>query len=229
MQLLLFDIDGTLVNTGGAGSSAMTRAFSELCGIRDAFQALSMAGMTDPLILEHAVSVAEQAGLKVECSFEDIYSAYIRFLTSELNSGTRPYRVLPGVIELLEELKGRKELELGLATGNIVEGARVKLEHGNIYHYFNFGGYGSDHGNRTHVVRQAVRRGAEYVAPSEVRRAIVIGDTPRDIIHAKEADAEVIAVASGFHSREALREFDPDLLLDSLEETEAFLEFLGIQ
>ncbi len=213
MKLLLFDIDGTLVNTGGAGSRAMTRAFSEVCGVNDAFRSFSMAGMTDPLILEKAVDVAESQGLKIKCDYEEVYRAYIRYLQEELESG----------------LKGCRDIGLGLATGNIVEGARVKLEHGKIAHFFSFGGYGSDHGNRTHVVRQAVRRGSEFVAPAQVSRSIVIGDTPRDIIHAKEAGAEVIAVASGSHSRETLAEYAPDLLLDSLEDREAFGEFLGIE
>lgn len=229
MQLLLFDIDGTLVNTGGAGSRAMTRAFSEVCGVSDAFQSFSMAGMTDPLILEKAVAVAESRGLKIKCDYEKVYRAYLDYLQEELESGLMPYHVLPGVSPLLEELKGHREISLGLATGNIAEGARVKLEHGKIAHFFSFGGYGSDHGNRTHVVRQAVRRGSEFVAPARVSRAIVIGDTPRDIIHAKEAGAEVIAVASGFHSRETLAEFSPDLLLDSLQDSEAFWEFLDIK
>ncbi|MCK5795137.1 MAG: HAD hydrolase-like protein, partial [Anaerolineales bacterium] len=103
------------------------------------------------------------------------------------------------------------------------------VEHGKIAHYFGFGGYGSDHGNRTHVVKHAVRRGSDYVAPAEVTRAIVIGDTPRDIIHAKEAGASVIAVATGFHSRETLSEFGPDLVLESLEDRKAFREFLAVQ
>lgn len=229
MQLLLFDIDGTLVNTGGAGSRAMTKAFSEVCGISDAFQSFSMAGMTDPLILEKAVAIAEENGLKFSCNYDEVYRAYVDYLREELESGTRPYQVLPGVSVLLEELKDFQEIGIGLATGNIAEGARVKLEHGKISHYFNFGGYGSDHGNRTHVVKQAVQRGSEYVAPAEVTRVIVIGDTPRDIIHAKEAGVAVIAVATGFHSRETLAEFGPDLVLDSLEDRPAFREFLAIQ
>ncbi len=228
MQLLLFDIDGTLVNTGGAGSRAMTKAFSEVCGVSDAFQSFSMAGMTDPLILEKAVAVAEAQGMKLSCNHEDVYSAYIEYLREELQSGNRPYRVLPGVTALLEELKDCKEVSLGLATGNIAEGARVKLEYGKISHYFGFGGYGSDHGNRTHVVKQAVRRGSEYVSPATVSRSVVIGDTPRDIIHAKEAGAAVIAVASGFHSRETLADYAPDLLLDSMEDCIAFKQFLAI-
>lgn len=227
MKLLLFDIDGTLVNTGGAGSSAMTRAFSKICGIEDAFSSLSMAGMTDPLILEHAVSEAIKVGFQVNCSHEEIYEAYLGFLSEELRSGKKSYRVLPGVVPLLQELQRHSDLSLGLATGNIARGARVKLEHGKIFHYFRFGGYGSDHGNRTHVISQAVRRGAEYVAPAQVERAIVIGDTPRDIIHAKQAGVEVVAVASGSHSRAELEKHEPDLVIDSLEERELFMEFIS--
>ncbi len=228
MQLLLFDIDGTLVDTGGAGSRAMTSAFDDVCGVADAFQSISMAGMTDPLILEKAVDAAREKGIEVNCSYEEVYRAYIDHLRKELKSGQRPYRVLPGVHDILGELACLPGVGLGLATGNIAEGARVKLEHGDIFHYFKFGGYGSDHGNRTHVVKHAVRRGSDYAAPVEVTRAIVIGDTPRDIIHAKEAGAEVVAVASGFHSREVLRQYEPDLLIDSLEDRGAFRDYLAL-
>jgi len=228
MRLLLFDIDGTLVNTGGAGSGAMTRAFSKVCGIDDAFGGLSMAGMTDPLILDHAIDIAEKNGRRMTCTHEEIFDCYLQFLSEELNSGRNHYQVLPGVVETLEELAGRDDLVLGLATGNIADGARVKLEHGNIYHYFGFGGYGSDHHDRTYVVQQAVRRGEEYVAPATVTRSIVIGDTPRDVIHARKAGAEVIAVASGSHNREILEALEPDLMLDSLEDRESFMEFLGL-
>jgi len=227
MQLLLFDIDGTLVDTGGAGSRAMTLAFHDICGVEDAFSSISMAGMTDPTILEEAVSMARESGRHVDCNFEDVYSSYLDHLQNELRSGANPYRVLPGVTETLDELHEDPDFLLGLATGNIAEGARVKLEHGNIYHYFKFGGYGSDHGNRTHVVKRAVKRGSEYAAPRDVTRAVVIGDTPRDIIHAREAGAEVVAVASGFHSREVPAEFNPDLILDSLEEGHALWEYLS--
>jgi len=227
MQLLLFDIDGTLVNTGGAGSRAMTRAFREVCGIRDAFRDISMAGMTDPLILETAVAMAEKRGEAVDCRYEEVYLSYIAHLREELESGRRPYEVLPGAAALLEELRNDRRFSLGLATGNIAEGARVKLEFGNISHFFKFGGYGSDHGNRTQVVRQAVLRGTEFVAPEEVSRSIVIGDTPRDIIHAREAGASVIAVASGFHTPEDLRGFHPDLLLESLEDRDSFYGFVN--
>ena len=226
MQLLLFDIDGTLVDTGGAGSRAMTLAFHEVCGVEDAFSTISMAGMTDPTILEEAVLMARESGRHVDCDFEDVYRSYLEHLRNELRSGTKPYRVLPGVADTLDELNRQPDMILGLATGNIAEGARVKLEHGNIYHYFKFGGYGSHHGNRTHVVRRAVERGSDFASPRRVTRAVVIGDTPRDIIHAREAGAEVVAVASGFHSREILEGFKPDLVIDSLEDHQSLREYL---
>lgn len=188
-----------------------------------------MAGMTDPLILDHAIEMAGKNGRKIECSHEEIYVSYLEFLLEELDSDRNHYQVLPGVLDTLEELSGRNDLGLGLATGNISEGARIKLEHGKIYHYFGFGGFGSDHHNRTYVVQQAVQRGEEYVAPAAVTRSIVIGDTPRDIIHARKAGAEVIAVASGFHHREVLAELEPDLLLDSLEERKPLFDFLGLR
>ncbi|MCH8924158.1 MAG: HAD hydrolase-like protein, partial [Planctomycetes bacterium] len=142
-------------------------------------------------------------------------AAYLEHL--HVNLQRREGRVLAGVVELLEHLAGRGDVAVGLLTGNVAEGARIKLEYYALMRHFAFGGYGDEHPGRDDVAREALR-----VAQSHLGQAIsgqevcVIGDTPHDIRCARAIGARAIAVSSGFCSAEELREAEPDLLVDSL-------------
>jgi phosphoglycolate phosphatase-like HAD superfamily hydrolase len=134
--------------------------------------------------------------------------------------------VLPGVAGLLEALVARPEFAVGLVTGNLEGGARIKLEKAGLAGYFRYGGYGSDSENRTALIRVGIGRGARLVAPAQVDGAFVIGDTPLDIIHGHAAGACVIAVASAKYTVDDLRPHNPDLLLQDLTPTGAILSFM---
>jgi phosphoglycolate phosphatase-like HAD superfamily hydrolase len=149
---------------------------------------------------------------------------YLSFLGEELSDG-KGFRVLSGARELVSVLDRHQDFLVGLATGNIQEGARLKLDRAGLGSFFPFGGFASDSEDRTELTRIAVER-AHDRADGEVERVFVIGDTPRDIIHGKEAGAITVAVASGNYSLETLEGHQPDLALKSLAPIEPIMEFL---
>jgi phosphoglycolate phosphatase-like HAD superfamily hydrolase len=220
-MLYLFDIDGTLMLSGGAGMRALRRAFAGLHGVVDGTAGIHPDGKTDPLI----VTEMFRAHLGREPAAPEIpalIAEYEGLLADELRQSPTA-EVLPGVRALLAELRARGE-PLGLCTGNSETGARIKMQHVGLWGFFPFGGFGSDDIDRTEIVRTALRRaraccGRDF-APDEV---LVIGDTPRDIAAARAAGVRAAAVATGPHSRAALEAHRPDLLFDSLEEMLASL------
>jgi len=227
MRLILFDIDGTLVNTGGAGSRAFSRALKAVYGLARGLDGVRLDGKTDLQIVRE-VFQRQHLSLEVsEESAQELFDSYIEFLKSELEDvGTR-YQILPGVNELLSDLNSNSVFLLGIASGNIAEGARLKLEKGGLNEFFPVGGFGSDSESRTELVRVAVKRAADFVSPAQLNSVVVIGDTPRDILHGREAGAQVIAVASGFYTIGQLEECRPDLSVESLTPIEPVLEFLS--
>ena len=225
VRLVLFDIDGTLLLSGGAGTAALRLALREVCGLRDGMEAIRPHGKTDPAIIREAL---ERNSKGLEASSEvlsSLFSAYASFLRREIDCGEK-FRILPGVFDLLARLDREPQLLLGIATGNIEEGARIKLEYAGLSHYFSFGGYGSDAEDRTEVIQTALQRGRDKIHPATPETAIVVGDTPRDIIHGKKAGARTLAVASGFYTLEELQEHRPDLALPSLNPIEVPVAFL---
>jgi phosphoglycolate phosphatase len=161
-------------------------------------------------------------------SREALFAAYLAALEDEMERARagRSIRILPGVIELLETLSALPEFALGLVTGNLEGGARIKLVNAGIDHYFSFGGYGSDSEDRTALIRVGIARGAGRIAPAPVHAAFVIGDTPLDILHGQAAGASVIAVASARYSLGDLQACHPDLLVADLTDTGRILSFL---
>jgi len=225
MRLILFDVDGTLINTGGAGSRAFSTAMEKVCGVADPLRDVRLDGKTDYLILKEALEkVGKQNEPRVE---ERLFHEYVSLLEMELASNRSEYEVLPGVLELLERLEADSGFILGLGTGNVEPGARAKLEPGGLNRFFGFGGYGSDHMNRTDLIITAIDRGLETASRNSFDAVIVIGDTPRDIIHGHEAGAAVLAVSTGSYSLSELKRCDPEKALPDLGETELVLEFLN--
>lgn len=225
MRLVLFDIDGTLLLSGGAGGRALHKALQQNCGVENGMQGVRPFGKTDPQIIREALkrSGKEEDFSKehLECLFTD----YLSLLREEIANSAQ-FRVLPGARELVSILSRREDWLPGLATGNIEGGAQMKLERAGLSSFFSFGGYGSDAENRADVIRTAIQRGLEVIVPATAEAIFVIGDTPRDIVHAKEVNVRTVAVATGNYSLSMLRAYRPDLVVESLSPIEPILEFL---
>lgn len=222
MHVLLFDIDGTLINTRGSGLLALQLAFQELCG-RAAPDKIDTYGCTDRGIARDLF----QMHLLPDCAdnWQRFNQAYLRHLAEQLPR--RDGYVLPGVASLLETLARRSDVVLGLLTGNTPQGARIKLEYFGIYDHFRFGGFGADHPERNAVAEAALCAARQQVNHELVlERVWVIGDTPRDVACARHVGARAVAVASGWHARDVLAEHRPDLLLDDLRHPEPLLSLL---
>jgi len=212
MHVLLFDIDGTLIKTGGSGIEALRIAFAETFHC-DPPAGIHTAGRTDRGIARDLFAHGSIEDSMVNWNrFRD---AYVRHLADQLPR--REGCVLPGVVQLLEELARRPDGALGLLTGNVFEGARLKLEHFGLDHYFAFGGFGGHYPERNAVAVEAIRA-AHRVLDTEVlpERVWVIGDTTLDIDCARHFGARAVAVATGFQTREELASGQPDILLDDL-------------
>ncbi|HEU4979239.1 MAG TPA: HAD family hydrolase [Solirubrobacteraceae bacterium] len=214
-RLLLFDIDGTLVTTGGAGAVAWRMAFEELHGIPADIGQFTDAGMTDPdvgaktfeAVLDRAPTPHELAQL-LQRRLEHL---------PETVAASEGYRVLPGVPERLRQLSRDGHL-LGLVTGNVDGAAHVKLGRGDLNRWFTFGAYASAGMQRADIVREALARGAAIMGHPLARTdAYVIGDTPLDIEAGHAADCTVIAVATGHYDAAALREAGADVVVESFE------------
>jgi phosphoglycolate phosphatase len=223
-RLLLFDIDGTLIHSGGAGVHALKSAFKERFGVDDDLHDIEIGGMTDSGIV---VSILTKH--KIPATNENVSAfldSYVHFLSQELPR--RKGKLLPGVLELLQRLKSRPHLVLALLTGNVSRGAQLKLEHYGVWHFFEFGAFADDHRDRNRLgpfarARAKERHGREFSA-SEID---VIGDTPRDIACGKALGARTIAVATGTWSRDNLANYEPDFLIDDLSDVEAVIDTLG--
>ena len=222
MRLLLFDVDMTLISTGGAGIRALNRAFETVFGLKGALDGVRPHGKTDPAIVRE---VCGNRGIESRPETEArILGHYVRFLEGEVAS-SESYRVLPGVVDLLEGFAGIPDLVVGLATGNIETGARIKLERGGLNVYFPFGGFGSDSEDRAEVVRVAARRGREWTRqPISSRETFVIGDTPMDVRAGRTAGFRTIAVATGAYGTGELGEAGADCVVaDFVEGRDQFL------
>jgi len=194
--VLLFDVDGTLIRTGGAGVRAMNRGFQEVMGWPDALGGLSLAGMTD-LGIAHAVSRRLCGRELTSAELSAIFDCYLVCLYEELAAATE-FRVMPGMREFLDTHRRHPGVLLGLGTGNLEAGARLKLEHAGLFQYFRCGGYGSDALARADVLQAGVRR-AEALLGAAVppERIVVIGDTPLDVNAGRAIGAHTVAVATG--------------------------------
>lgn len=193
--VLLFDIDGTLLDTGGAGRRAMVGAFEEAHGRPDAPQGFSYAGMTDRAIARRGLEAVGVA--PTLAAMEAVLAVYVKRLARELAASER-YRVMPGVETLVPSLLTEANVAVGLGTGNVREGAYAKLARGGIDRHFAFGGFGCDAEDRTELLRAGARRGADALgAPLETCRVVVIGDTPKDVSAALGMGAACLGVGTG--------------------------------
>ena len=225
-KLVLFDIDGTLVLTGGAGLRAMNGALEEVLGHRDGLDGIPVAGRTDWSILVDAVSkVGRQIDDHLLATLRD---RYVSNLAIEIQQpGKGPKAVMPGIRELLDELDGRQDVFVGLLTGNFEEGAKIKLGHFDLWRYFACGAFGGDAADRNALVPFAVERarqcGLPEIAPTDI---LVVGDTPHDVACAHAAGAVPVAVATGGYTVEQLRQSGAEIVFQDLSDTQAFVGLL---
>ena len=215
-RILLFDIDGTLVSTGGAGAVAWRQAFEELYGIPADIGKFTDAGMTDPDVSARTF----EAVLGREPTPLELTALIQRRLEHlpEAIAASEGYKVLPGVPERLRQLSRDGHL-LGIITGNGDGAAHVKLQRADLNRWFTFGAYAAAGGERADIVREAVQRGESMLGEDVPNTEIfVIGDTPLDIEAAHAAGCTAIAVATGHYDVDALREAGADHVLSTLEE-----------
>jgi phosphoglycolate phosphatase-like HAD superfamily hydrolase len=222
MRILFFDIDGTLIHSGGAGGAALRDAFCSEFDVDEPGD-VAFSGRTD-----RAISSSFFALHDVEDTQENwlrLRDAYFRRLPEYLPR--HHGRILPGVSNLLSETADRQDVALGLLTGNAREGARIKLEHFGLFHFFDFGGFGDCHGDRDLVAKDALAEAKARMDGQFAQSGVwVIGDTPLDIACGRAINARVLAVATGLHPRAELEAARPDLLVDDLSQTADLLEQL---
>ncbi|HEY8001865.1 MAG: HAD family hydrolase [Vicinamibacteria bacterium] len=214
VQALLFDIDGTLISTGGASDRAWHRAFLELHGVEVNVPEYTGKGVPDPEVGLDCFRGAIGREPKGD-EMAKLMALRQRYLAQEVESSPG-YRVMPGVVELLERLTGEGRL-VGLITGNTEPAAHTKLARADLNRFFAFGGYGSDAGERVDVCRKALDR-AEIAAGGQLDRSgsIAIGDTPLDVEAAHGAGIRVLSVATGEYSVEQLTEAGGDWVVADL-------------
>ena len=197
--IFLFDVDGTLIDSTGTGRVALEDAFERLYARRDAISSFRLDGMTDPAIVRQGLQVI---GADVsDAAIGQVLDAYLDRLEHHVTTiPLERYRVHPGVRATIDKAHAAGHA-VGLGTGNIVPGAKIKLSRVELFHRFDFGGYGSDAEDRPTLIRRGAERGAQRLGrPLAECRVVVIGDTPKDIAAAHAIGAQCLAVATGHFS-----------------------------
>ncbi len=223
-RLYLFDIDGTLITSGGAGEASLKLATKDFCGKEVDFSPVTIAGNTDTGIARHLLALAGMEA--TDQNIMGLLDCYLARLAERI--GQHNGQLLPGVIPLLDRMQQRPDCLLALLTGNLIRGAEVKLGHYGVWHYFAFGAFADDHHIRNELgpiaqARALTLHGEAF--PPE--RIYVIGDTPRDIECGKIFGAVTVAVATGHYSREELAAHHPDFLFDDLSDADAVMTALA--
>lgn len=209
MHICLFDIDGTLIHTRGAGTAALGEGLRSAFGVAEPTDQVAIHGRTDRGITRDLFRFHGIEDLPEH--WERFREAYLHALPESL--AARAGTVLPGIASLLEVLTKREDVLIGLLTGNTREGARIKLAHFGLDHYFDFGGFGDNHLERDDVAREALAKAQNRLhAPVDLRCIWVIGDTPTDVSCGRAINARTIAVATGNHTLEELAASGPDHL-----------------
>jgi len=225
LTIVLFDIDGTLVDMRGAGRKSFVHALNTVFGWDDEIEYIDFAGNTDLNVL---LQVAERHGVSLS---EEEQKKFFRQMPVELEKTVKEADlvVYPGVPELLHALSERKDVVLGLVTGNVAASARLKLQQFDLHNHFVLGAFGDDHADRVEIARLALRRVENKMKEDQhVRACFLVGDTPFDILAAKSIAAKAIAVATGTFDIETLQKAGPDHVLTNLSDTQAVLRILGL-
>lgn len=227
-RLLLFDVDGTLVDVDGAGRAAVRRALLDVYGETGPVEEFAFHGKTDPRIVRGLLRASGRDDGWIDRRMERLWTRYLAALEEELAERDGRVRACPGVPELLDRLASDGRFELGLVTGNVREGARRKLAAAGLGGRFRWGAFGSDSPRRDELpplaLRRAERRTGRSFEPGEVW---VVGDTPADVRCGRRSGLRTLAVATGRPERGELARHDPDHLLDDLSSTGDVLELLA--
>ena len=226
--LVLFDIDGTLLLTAGAGRRAITAALADRLGEGDAWRRIRFDGKTDPQIVRELLEAAGDAAADDPDAVADICERYVGHLEAELERSPGATRLLPGVLLLLDRLEARGDVVLGLLTGNVVRGAGLKLRSGGLDPArFRVGAYGSDSAHRPDLPAIAAGRAAPLFGRVPAGETVVIvGDTPADVTCGRAIGARAVAVATGSYPVSVLRAAGARAAFDDLSDTDAVLDAL---
>ena len=220
MKLILFDIDGTLLSAGGAGTKSLELAFRDLFSIDNAFTGIGMAGKTDVQIIKEGLAAHNLESKNG--AIPELIDLYLGHLRNEMNNDRKHLK--PGISTALKRLKQERDYPLGLLTGNLEEGARIKLGIFDLNLYFASGAFGSDDEDRNRLLPIAVKRFKE-ISGLEIsfRDCIIVGDTPRDVFCAKPYGAFCIGVATGPYPSSELVKAGADIVFENLMDTDAFM------
>ena len=224
--VVLFDIDGTLVDTVGAGRDAIEGALVEIFGTAGPIDELSFAGLTDPWIVRRLMRLAGFDDAEIDARLESLWASYVIRLSDALEGRRSRLRVHAGVFGLLDELE-RRGAGVGLVTGNIEPGARAKLAACGLEGRFSFGAFGSDAEDRDALPAIALERAPGAIGRvADPRRTWIVGDTPRDIGCARAGGVRALAVATGQFDVAELLALGPDHAVATLKDTATVLELL---
>ena len=219
-RLVLFDIDGTILSTGGAGKWAMLEALGQVFGREIPHDGYRMSGKTDMQICLELMTSAGVLEGDVRARIDEVWSAYVEGMRTRLSKGFRA-TLFPGVREAVKRLHDHPGALLGLLTGNIRAGASVKLSAVGLDGFFRVGAFGDDHPDRRRLAEIAVQRGNEFSGRDfKGNEVVVIGDTPNDIECGRHLGLRTLIVATGTYSLEQLRACNPDHLFETLEDTD---------
>ena len=226
MKAFLFDIDYTLLRSGGLGKITVNQAFLEVFGRGDVWKQMNSAGKTDRAVFQEIAQ--RELGRSMNAAEEQaVRAAYIRAYKIAIADSPR-FEVLPGVYDLLSKLSLNPELVLAIQTGNVHEVAWLKLEKGGLAEFFRIGGYGGDVMSKVDVVRSTLDAVIGERADLTTPQCFVIGDSPFDITAGKKNSCRTVGVCTGSASRDSLREAGADCILDSLAEVQSLCEFTEI-
>jgi phosphoglycolate phosphatase-like HAD superfamily hydrolase len=220
-RLVLFDIDGTLLSSAGVATETFGQCLSEVAGRPISTRDYSMAGKTDPQIVRELLLRGGCAPEDIPGLTTEVLRLYIERFGPALTNSPRP-RLFPGVRELLGELRASPAVVLGLLTGNIEQGAQLKLDRFGLRDHFRLGAFGSDSADRRALVPIAVERAQRLTGRGfEGREVVVIGDTPLDIDCGRAWGAATVAVATGPYSLAELESHAPDALFPDFSPVDA--------
>ncbi len=226
-KLFLFDLDGTLLLSGGAGLRAMETVFMDLFNLPGAFEGIRPDGKIDPAIFREIIKHREVDVADLDEAVARLSKEYIKELEKEMPISKEAV-LMPGMPQLLEKLSSMEDVQLALLTGNLEKGARIKCARFDLNKYFPFGAFGSDHENRAELVRISAKRAAAYIdkpVPLD-KNIVVIGDTPRDVECGQAYNATTVAVATGNYSLEQLEKTGADFLFEDFSDTEKVIAVL---
>jgi len=227
-RLILFDIDGTILSTNGAAARGFHRALLEVYGTAGPIETHPFDGKTDPQIARELLTLAGLSSEEIEAGFDRLWRAYLREMAVEFAKPGHETTLLPGVDRVLEALEPyRKNSVIGLLTGNLEEGAEMKLGSVGLVDRFVMGAYGSDDERRDRLPSIAVERARTLTGREfKGKEIVIIGDTPADITCGQALGVRAIGVATGRYSVEELGTAGADLVLPDLSDTESALEAL---